>query len=83
MDEKPGWLTRLFTAETQRAQRVFVLCPSGDDDGQKQPNPVGKTNGHCVPPIAELMLFICRRLVAKEKVYLSVLCVSAVSTCSG
>jgi hypothetical protein len=83
MDEKARSLTRLFTAETQRAQRVFVLCPSGDDDGQKQPNPTGKTDGHCIPPIAELMLFLCRRLTANEKVYLSVLCVSVVSTCSG
>ncbi len=83
MDEKPRSLTRLFTAETQRAQRIFVLCPSGDDNGQKQPNPKGKTDVYCVPPIAEQKRFLCRLLAAKEKRYLSALCVSAVSTCSG
>ncbi len=67
MDEKARSLARLFTAETQRARRVLVLCPSGDDDGQKQTRLTGKTDGHCVPPTAELMLFLCRRLAARGK----------------
>ena len=47
-----------LTAEAQRPQRIFIFCPSGDGDGQKELNSADRIQANSIRYLIEWILSI-------------------------